>query len=885
MTARLASFWRALLHRRAVEREMEEEMRFHLEMEVQKLVARGLDARAARTEALRRFGGMDKYKEEGREVRGIARFETLRQDARYALRGLRRNPGYAAAALVTLALGIGANVAVFSVVHAVFLQSLPYGGGDRLVRLRQDAPGLGAEDVPFSPKEVADYASQSRTLTGVAEYHSMWFILLREPEPERVQTGVVSANFFDLVGVKPVLGRTFLPGDDAPGAEPLLVLSYDYWQRSHGGDPNIIGRTFKMNDKVHTVIGVLPPMPAYPNENDVYMPTSACPFRGSAAASNNRATRMVRIFGKLKPGATSGAVQADLATILGRLTKQYPGDYPSPEAHATISGVPLRKELTERARPTFLVLLATVGLVLLLACANVANLTLARQLRRQREIALRTALGAGRRRLARQMLTESTVLALGGGLLGVLLAKGTLGLLVSFASRFTPRASEIRIDLPVLLFALGVSLVTGVAFGLIPSLSSGQNLLAALREGGDRSTTGGVARHRLRSALIVVQVAVSFMLLIGAGLMLRSLWKLQHVDPGFRTERVLTTRLDLNFSKYTDAEKRRNFEQRLLDRLSGQPGVASTAIAGTFPLNDGRQQNNTFQIEGRPPAREDLEPQADFQQVSPGYFATIRVPVLRGRGFSDADRADTPQVAVINQTMERHFWAAENPIGKRLSLDKGKTWIEIVGVVGDVRQYSLENRPTDQAYVTLAQFPALSATLLVRSASEPMAMSRLVRDAVHGIDPDQAVDRFRTLAQVRENALASPRLTSILLALFAALALSITCAGIAGVVAFSVGERSQEFGIRLALGANPRQVIGMVLAHSMTLVAVGLALGFVGAHLLAGAMSRLLFEVNATDPPTFLAMSVVLAGVAAAASFMPARRITSVDPMIALRTT
>jgi putative ABC transport system permease protein len=882
MTGRFAAAWRTLLRRSAAEREMDEELRFHLEMEVEKLVGRGLDAEAARTEALRSFGGVDRYKEECRDARGLSRFESLSQDIRYALRGLRRNPGYTAAALATLALGIGANVAVFSVVHGVFLQSLPYGGGERLVRLRQDAPGVGIEDAPFSPREVSDYAAATRSLSGVAEYHSMWFILLRQPEPERVQTGVVSANFFDVVGVSPLLGRTFLPGEDAAGAEPVLVLSYDYWQRSHGGDPRIVGQTFKMNDRIHTVVGVLPPMPAYPDENDVYMPASACPFRGSAAASNDRNARMVSVFGRLKPGATLQALQADLATIFARLSRENPAAYPGPEARTTVTGAPLRKELTERARPTFLVLLATVGLVLLLACANVANLTLARQLRRQREMALRTALGAGRARLARQMLTESTVLSLAGGLLGVLLAAGALGLLVSFAARFTPRASEIRIDGMVLLFALGVSIATGLAFGLIPSLSARQNLVAALQEGGDRST-GGVVRHSLRSALVVVQVAISFVLLIGAGLMLRSLWKLQRVDPGFDTERVLTMRLDLNFSKYTDREKRRIFQQRLLERLAGQPGVVSSAIAGTFPLNDGGPQNGAFQIEGNPVPSADLRPQADFQNVSPGYFATIRIPLLRGRSFSDADRADTNQVSVINQTMARHFWGSRDPVGKRLSINGGETWIEIVGVVGDVRQYGLDRRPTDQIYLALQQFPPLSATVLLRSASKPLAMSRLVRDAVHGIDPEQAVDRFRTLEQVRANSLASPRLTSILLGLFAVLALGITSAGIAGVVAFSVGQRTQEFGIRLALGADPRQVIAMVLRQAMTLVALGLALGFVGAHLLAGAMSRLLFEVNATDPPTFLAMSVVLAGVAAGASFLPARRITAVDPMIALR--
>ena len=372
------------------------------------------------------------------------------------------------------------------------------------------------------------------------------------------------------------------------------------------------------------------------------------------------------------------------------------------------------------------------------------------------------------------------------------------------------------------------------------------------------------------------------MLLIGAGLMLRSLWKLQHVDPGFRTERVLTMRLSLNFSKYRRPQAARPSDQ-LLERLEGRPRVVSASVAGLLPLNNGGPQNNRFEFEGHPAAQADLRPQADFQQVCPAYFETIRVPIERGRGFAESDRPDTTPVAVVNHTMATQLWPTENPIGRRLSVDSGKTWIEIVGVAGDVRQYGLDRRPPDQVYLPIAQFPPLSSTLLVRSAADPMPLSRLVRDAVHGIDPDQAVDRFRTLEQVRANALASPRLTSLLLGLFAAVALAITSAGIAGVVAFSVGERTQEFGIRLALGADPRQVVGMVLRQAMAPVAAGLALGFLGAHLLAGAMSRLLFEVHATDPPTFLAMSIVLAGVAAAASFLPARRVTSVDPMRALR--
>ena len=882
MTSRVWTALKTLRRRGAVERELDEEMRFHLEMETRKWIERGLSPEEARRKALLSFGGVEQHKESCLDETGAPVIETLLQDLRYGVRGLKRNPVFAAAAVVTLALGIGANAAIFSVVHGVFLQALPYGGGDRLVRLRQDAPGINVSDLPFSPVEIADYASRNRTLAGLAEYHSMWFVLLGKSEPERVQTGVVAANFFDVLGVEPLIGRTFRAGEDAPGAEPLLVLSYDYWMRSWGGDRGIVGRTLRMNDRIHTVIGVLPPMPAYPDDNDVYMPVSACPFRGRPEMFHDRKQRMVQVFGRLKPGVSLAAARADLAGIGQSLAAQYPADYPAKGSGFAMSAVSLRDELTRAARPTFLVLFGIVGLVLLLACANVANLTLARLLRRRRELALRSALGAGRLRLARQLVTESTLVALAGGALGLAFASGGVRLLIAFAARFTPRAREIAIDGPVLLFALAVSLVTGIALGLIPAVSSRRSLTEALQDGGGRSTAGA-GRHRMRSALIVLQVAISFTLLIGAGLMIRSLWKLQDVDPGFRIGRVLTTRLDLNFTKYTDAAKRWAFEKEILERLAQEPGVVSAAISGSFPLNETGPNSGRFEIEGRPAASDDLRPQAEFQRVSSDYFSTIGVPLLRGRVFTSADTPETPTVAVVSRSLARRYFETRDPVGARLSFNRGKSWITIVGVAGDVRQYGLAAAPPDEIYLALPQFPTLSGSLLVRTTGGPMALTRLVGETVHAVDPDQPVDRFQTLDQVRSNALASPRLTATLLSLFAVLALGVTCAGIAGVMAFAVGERRQEFGIRMALGAKPRAVLTLVLRQSMTLVAAGLALGLVGAHLLARLMSGLLFEVNATDPPTFLAMSVVLVTVALLASFFPARRATSVDPMIALR--
>jgi predicted permease len=884
MLRRIAGTLGALLGSNRKERELDEEIAFHIAQETEKNVGRGMSPVEARRAALVRFGGVEKTKEESRDSSRAMHLEILLQDVRYGLRSLKRNPGYAFAAILTLALGIGANTAIFSVVHGVLLQSLPYGGGDRLVRVRVDAPGAGMDDGRFSPPEMEDLRQRTHSFADVVEYHSMWFVLLGRQEPERVQTGVVSASFFDLLGVKPILGRSFLPGEDKKGAEAVLLLSHDYWMRAFGGDPSVVGKVFRMNDRPHTVVGILPPIPGYPEDNDVWMPISACPFRSDPMMETDRDGGMLRAFARLKPGATLEDARADLAGVSGKLAADYPGSYPK-SIRMAISPVALTEELTRAARPTFLMLFGTVGLVLLLACANVANLMLARLTRREKELALRAALGAGRGRLARQLMTETVLLSLAGGAFGLVFAAAGQRLLVRFAERFTPRAAEIGLSVPVLLFSLGVSLLVGIGLGLIPSLGRRRSLTAAIQEGQER-TTAGPGRLRARNVLIVAQVAISFVLLAGAGLMLRTLWKLSQVDPGFRTERVLTARLDLNFSRYQSDVEQRAFHDALLEKLQAEPGILSVSLAGSFPLNERGPSNGRFRMEGKTVAPEAL-PRADFQRVSADYFQTIGVPVLRGRGLEKADRAEAPLVAVINQAMARRFWPSEDPVGRRIGVDGAKPgevrWLTVVGVTGDVRQYGLARPPVEQVFVTMSQFPGLSTTCLVRTAIEPARVERVVRAAVHAIGPEQPVDHFRTLADVHAGALAAPRLTAILLAAFAGLALFITATGIAGVIAFSVGQRRQEFGIRMALGALPSSVRKMVLGQGMRPVLVGLLLGGGGAFLLSRLWASLLFEISPSDPPTYVVVAVVLAGVAAAACFVPARRATAMDPMVALR--
>ncbi|MEW6734518.1 MAG: ABC transporter permease [Acidobacteriota bacterium] len=888
MFRRVIQSLRSLFQKQKVEQELDKELRFHIDMEIKKGLENGMNPKEARDAAYRRFGGMEQVKEECRDLRAFTLIDTLWQDIRFGTRILVKNLGFTLVAILTLALGIGANTAIFSVIYGVLLRPLPYAKDEQLVVLSQQATKVNIHNAPFSVKEFNDYKERNQCLGSMVEYHSMQFILLSKGEPERVQTGVVSAEFFDFLGVKPLLGRTFLPGEDQPGSEPVLVLSYGYWQRSHGGDLNIIGKSFKMNDRAHTVVGVLPQIPQYPDENDLYMTVSACPFRSSEMMIQNRQDRMINVFGRLKPGITIEQARSDLMKIAGQLLQEYPDSYPSDSGYgATLST--LREELTHRARPTLLILLATAGLVLIIACANVANLALARLFQREREIAVRAALGASQNRLIRQLLTESTLLSIAGGVLGLFFAIAGLKLLIAFAARFTTRASEISIDSSVLIFTLAISIITGLAFGVMPAFSSKQNLITPFKEGLGRSTIG-VGRHRFRGLLLISQVAISFILLIVSGLMLRSVIKLQQVDPGFNPEKVLTMQINLNWSKYTNGDQVRTFFNTLLGKINSQPGISSAAVAFTFPLrSSGPEDRNIghlsrqFQIEGRPTTKGEMQLLADFRVVSPDYFETLHVPLLGGRIFTDMDNERAPKVAMINRSMARHRWDGEDPIGKKISLDDGQTWTTIIGVVGDVRQYGLDKEPIDELYLPFAQNP-VATSILVRTLTEPMSIAQQVREAVYSIDPEQPVAEVQTLEQVRENSLDAPRLTTILLGLFSGLALTIMATGIAGVMALSVCQRTHEIGIRMALGATRWEVLRMVLGQGMKLILMGLSLGIAGALAVTRLMSTLLFGIEPTDPVTFITVSMLLITVAAISCLIPASRVTAIDPMIALRT-
>ena len=874
------SLFRALFRRTAAERDLNRELQFHLERETEANLSAGMAPEEARLAAKRSFGGMAQVQEEVRDAWGVRFLDNLRQDLAYGLRGLRHNRGFALVVILTLALGIGANTAIFSVVQGVLLRPLSYAAPDRLVMVNQAAPKAGQPSLGFSVPDFLDFRERNRAFSALAEYHSMWFILLGRPDPERVQTGVVSDNFFDLLGVKPLLGRTFLPGEDKPGAAPVLVLSYEFWQRSFGGDPHVVGQVFEMNNKPHLVVGVLPPLPAFPNADQVFMPASACPFRGANNVIGNRQGRIIsNVFARLKEGVDAPQALDDLRRVGVELCGAFPQDYPRDDGY-TVGLQGVAAAFTGGARAPLFVLLGTSGLVLLIACANVANLTLARLVRRDRELAVRTAMGAGRARIFRQLLTENLLLTILGGLAGLALAAGGLHLLLAYAGRFLPRANEIAINTPVLAFTFALSVLTGLIVGSRPALPAPDRLAETLKDG---TRGSGGARSRLRALLVVGQVAVSVPLLVGAGLAARSLVKLQQVDPGLQTGRVLAANLNLNWSRYNDFPKRYGFWERTMIETAKLPSVQAVAISGIEPLNGLVNFPTPFRIENQSLQAGTPAPHATVLVSSEDFFKTIGQPLLRGRAFFPTDTREAPPVAIINQSLASRFWPTEDPVGRRITFDNGTTWTSIVGVVANTRQ-QINADPVDEIHVPLrASGGLITGTVLLRTDASPAVLSHDLREAIRRADAQQPVTSIETLEEVRTNSLAPHRLIATLLGLFALLALVITATGIGGVLAFSVSQRTQEIGIRMALGATRADVLWMVLRQGLGLVLIGLAVGTVTAFFLTELMTSVLYGVPPTDPLTFGAVLLVLLGVAAGACLLPARRATTISPITALR--
>ncbi|HSR49616.1 MAG TPA: ABC transporter permease [Acidobacteriota bacterium] len=809
------------------------------------------------------------------------------QDVKYGIRLLARSPVTTLIAVLTLGLGIGANSAIFSVVNGVLLQPLPYEERGRLLIFHQQAPGavqpwLRGDDMLFSVKELADYRQQCRSFQEVVEYHSRNFVVWGSLQPHQVDVGVVSANFFHALGVKPLIGRTFLPGEDQPGTDPIAVLSHEYWQGRLGGDRDVVGRLIKIDDKMHEVVGVLPAIPEYPRHNDLYMPISHCPSRSSQATMENRDRRMLSVFAVLKPEAGLEQAQADVSSVAARMAQEHPQHYP-PEWNFQAHVTPLKEELTREARPTFLILLAVSGMVLLIACANVANLSLSRLLRRRREMAMRSALGAGRARLLRQLVTESSLAALAGGVVGLVMAYAVLDLLVGFAARFTPRAVEISLDWTVVLFTLFVSLAAGVLFGVLPALQLGGRPPEAL-SGGGRGVAGS-SHRRLRQGLVVAQIAVALVLLTAAGLLVRSFGRLNGVDAGFEPHNVLTMRIGLNYAKFRQeagselTPARRAYLQEATRQVRALPGVQAAGLVSLVPLGDAHGHDHFLYIKGR-----QVEPQAlpkvSHLTAEAGYFKALGIPLLRGRHFSPSDDNQAPEVAIITHSTARRHWPGQNPVGQYISIhqtDDDEGWVRIVGVVGDVRRRGLDQEAVDEVFLPFTQAP-FASRLVARTRGDPQRLAQAMIEAVRSVDPDQTVDSVVTMEQLRSDSIAPVRLTASLVGLFSLLALAITAAGIAAVMALMVSQLAHEIGVRRALGAHTSHILRLVLGRSLGLTALGCLLGLAAALALGRYLEHLLFQVSPSDPVTLALTCLLVLLAALAASYIPARRALQVDP-------
>jgi putative ABC transport system permease protein len=805
--------------------------------------------------------------------------DTLLQDIRYAFRMLAKKPGFTIAAVLAVAIGIGANTAIFSVVNAVLLRSLPYKDPDRLtiVQSHKRDSLRGSGSAAFL--DVVDWEKQSQSFEQMAVFRSMGYTLTGGGEPERITGGRVSADFFPLLGVEAIEGRTFRPEEDQRGAERVIVLGHGLWQRRFGGDLSIIGQSLTLNAEGHTVIGVLPPDFKFPIDVADAELWTAVAHDGEIL--EERGGHYLKVIGRLKPGVSINEAQLEMNEIASRLEQQYPDE----NTGRIVNLNPMYEHLVGDIRRSLYVLFGAVGLVLLIACSNVANLMLARAATRAKEIAIRTALGASRRRIVRQLLTESLILAIIGGGAGLLLALWGIELLIKLGPRDIPRLNDIAIDGTVLWFTAAASIITGIIFGLAPALKSSKpDLNESLKEGG-RGTSESFNRHRLRNLLVVAQMAFTLVLLVGAGLLVKSFLRLQQVNPGFAPANVLTMRVSLP-AMFDEGDKAALFFKQATEQMESLPGVESVGAVTVLPLI-GTNSRTSFNIKSRP-YPENQEPVAEFRAITPNYFRTMGIPILKGRAFTERDVKGKPGAIIINDIMARSFWPGEDPLGQILSIgvsvsDNEPTEWEIVAVVGDMKHFSLDSEAVPEMYVPHAQQPWTSMTLMARSSSDPTQLAAAMRSQVLSLDRNQPVSDVRTMNEVIARSIAQQRFYMLLLTLFAVMALVLAAVGIFGVMSYSVTERTREIGIRMALGAQTRDVLKYVVGQGMMLTLAGVAIGLVGSFLLTRFMTNMLYEVDAFDPVTFAAISLLLALVALLACYIPARRATKVDPMVALR--
>jgi predicted permease len=801
------------------------------------------------------------------------------QDARYALRVLRKSPGFALAAVLALALGIGANSAVFSVVNGVLLRPLPFAEPERLVRIFGNFRGIGLERISVSVLEYQDYRELPRALASVAAYTNADVTLTGQDVPERLRAIRATPSLLSTLGVLPVLGRNFNEEEQTPGQDRVLILTHRLWRGRFGGNPHILGMTISLDGAPYTVVGVLPAGFEYPRGTDLYMPYAP----PANLLTGSRGSRFLEVVARLKPGVTLEAAQQDMERVSGELLKAHPGNYGGTSGWA-ISVVSMEDQTVGGVRTTLWVLLGAVSFVLLIACTNVANLLLARAAARGREISIRAALGAVRSRLMTQFLTESVVLSLAGGVLGLLLAMWGTDTLLAIIGDGLPRASEVRLDWRVVLFTGGISVLTGLLFGLVPALQASRaDLHGAMREGS--RGTGGRAAGRARGALVVCQVALALVLLIGAGLFMRSFLALQAVDAGFDSQGVLTARLALPADRYAEPSRRAAMMGEFIARARALPGVEGAALATLLPLTE--RSDWSFDVEGKPMGPTDPpRPAVEYRAVSADYHKVLRIPLLRGRLLADADSWDAPHAVVINETMAKVIWPGEDPIGQRIRLHtsvKDAPWATVVGIVGDVREWGLELPARPTAYYAAPQRGPLAAYLVVRTPQRPNALLASLQAELRAVDRDVPLFDVTPMEAVVDSSVSQRRFSMLLLLIFAGVAVVLASLGIYGVIAYTVTQRNRELGIRMALGARQWDILTLMVGQGLRRVLLGVGIGLALSLGLGRLLSTLLYGIKAHDPLTFVAVAAVLVAVALVATWLPARRAAKVDPAITLR--
>lgn len=801
----------------------------------------------------------------------------LLQDIRYAARMTLKSPGFTAVAVIALALGIGASSAIFSVVNAVLLRPLPYPQPEQVMIISESRTNNPAAFSTVSPADFFDWRSQNEVFTELAAYTFTDFNFKEGDKPERVAGVSVSPGFFEALGVTPALGRTFSIDEEKRGSDRVAILSHGFWQRRFGADAGVIGKTLSIESQTFTVVGVLPrdfSFPVEPTDPQLWTPLSF------AEDQIQRGAHYLQLVGRLKPGVTEEQARANMETVAARLEQQYPDT----NTGHTSRVESLHQRIIADVRPALLVLLGAVAFVMLIACANVANLLLARAATRQREIAIRTALGAGRLRLVRQFLTESSLLALMGGGIGLLLAMWGVDLLVYISPQDIPRLNEIGLDRRVLLFTISVSLLTGLLFGMAPAIQASKpDLNESLKEAG-RGSVGSLRGNRTRSFLVVAEVALGVVLLIASGLLIRSFVRLQQVAPGFDPTNVVVMSLSLPDTTYAEDDRQITFYKQFVERVKSQPGVESAAIITPLPMS-----NNTmmlsFRVEGREPLPPGQRQSANWRTTTDGYFKTMSIPLIRGRGFSETDDEKSPKVIVINEAMAQQYFAGEEPLGQRITIGYGRdnTTAEVIGIVGNVKHHGLSAQSGSEMYTPILQTPMPFANLVVKTALDPQSIAASVQTQASALDQDLPIHSAKPMEAFLAASISRPKFNTLLLTIFAAIALVLAGVGIYGVMAYSVAQRTHEMGIRMALGARRADVLRLVVGQGMTLAAVGVGLGLGAAYGLTRLMASLLFGVTATDPLTFVGVSLVLATVSLIANLIPARRATKVDPMVALR--